>query len=301
VKQQGQIGISGDSAMQMTRILAIGLIGLAATAAFGAEKAPFPFFAYCIDTHDSKHRTLPEQAAMLKELGFDGVGHLWLDNVKERLETLDAAGLKLFQITIRVNIAPGKEAYEPRIKEILPLLKGRDVQICPLIESMPPSDVKGDERGVAIIRELADMARDSGTKIVLYPHVNMWLEKVSDAVRLAKKAERANVGVMFNLCHWMKLDKEANLRPVLESALPYLLAVSINGTDHADAIRAGTGNWLQPLDKGDYDVLVVLKTLKELGYKGPVGLQCWGIEGDAKDHLAGSMAAWKKYVERLAN
>jgi hypothetical protein len=37
-----------------------------------------------------------------------------------------------------------------------------------------------------------------------------------------------------------------------------------------------------------------LKTLKGLGYKGPVGLQCYGIGGDARDHLARSMAAWRK-------
>ncbi len=287
--------------MNMTRVLALGLIGLSAVAAFGAEKAPFPFFAYCIDTHDSKHRTLPEQAAMVKELGYDGVGHLWLDNVKERVESLDAAGLKLFQISIRVTIASDKEAYDKRLKEVMPLLKGHDVQVCLLMEGLPPSEVKGDERAVPIIREIADIARDSGTKIVLYPHADMWLEKVSDAVRLAQKVERPNVGVMFNLCHWLKVDKEENLKPVLTSAMPYLLAVSINGTDHADAIHAKTGNWLQPLDKGDYDVLAVLKTLKELGYKGPVGLQCWGIEGDAHDHLTRSMEAWKKYVARLGN
>jgi hypothetical protein len=26
---------------------------------------------------------------MLKELGYDGVGHIWLDGVAERLESLD--------------------------------------------------------------------------------------------------------------------------------------------------------------------------------------------------------------------
>ncbi len=275
------------------------LLTLAAVSAFAAEKTPFPFFAYCMDTHDSEHRTLPEQAAMLKELGYDGAGHLWLDNLKERLDTLDAAGLKLFQISIRVTIAPGKESYDRRLKDVIPLLAGRDVQINLLMEGMPPSDLQGDEKAVPVIREIADAARDSGTKIVLYPHADMWLEKVGDAVRLAKKADRRNVGVMFNLCHWLKVDKEENLKPVLTSAMPYLWAVSINGTDHADAIRAGTGNWLQPLDKGEYDVFTVLKTLKDIGYKGQVGLQCYGIEGDARDHLARSMAAWKKMMERL--
>ena len=39
------------------------------------------FFAFCIDTHDTKKRTLEQQAAMLKELGYDGVGHFWLNNI----------------------------------------------------------------------------------------------------------------------------------------------------------------------------------------------------------------------------
>ncbi len=270
-------------------------------AALGAaeDTAPFPFFAYCIDTHDSQKRTLPQQAEMMKELGYDGVGHLWLENVPERLKTLDEAGLKLFQISIRATIAPDQPPYDPALKDVLPLLKGRGVQICVMMEGMPPSDTAGDERGVAIIREMADLAKDSGVEILLYPHANFWLERVEDAVRLAGKADRPNVGVMFNLCHWLKVDDEANMRPLLEKALPYLRAVSINGSDSAEAIHAGTGNWLQPLDSGTYDSLPLLKTLRELGYKGPVGLQCWGIEGDARDHLSRSMAAWKKLVGRM--
>ena len=33
------------------------------------------FYGFCIDTHDAKKRTLPQQADMLRELGFDGVGY----------------------------------------------------------------------------------------------------------------------------------------------------------------------------------------------------------------------------------
>ena len=65
---------------------------------------------------------------MLKELGYDGVGHRRLDHVAERLKTLDAAGLKLYQISIVVRRPPGKPAYDPRFKDVLPLVKGRHVQ-----------------------------------------------------------------------------------------------------------------------------------------------------------------------------
>src|SRR5512137_1401061 len=109
-------------------VLGAALLAPAATAAGRSSPKTNAFFAFCIDTHDAKKRNLEQQAQMLKELGYDGVGHLWLDNLAERLKTLDAAGLKLFQITLSVNIAPGKQAYDPRFKEVMPLLKGRGVQ-----------------------------------------------------------------------------------------------------------------------------------------------------------------------------
>lgn len=53
----------------------------------------YPFFPFCIDWHDAKKRSFEQQAEMLKELGYPGVGHIWLDKVEERIKTLDAAGL----------------------------------------------------------------------------------------------------------------------------------------------------------------------------------------------------------------
>jgi hypothetical protein len=100
---------------------------------------------------------------------------------------------------------------------------------------------------------------------------------------------------MFNLSHWLKVDEEKNLKPLLTESFPYLFAVSLNGADHAEEIRSGTGNFVQPLDSGSYDVGFFLDTLKGLGYKGPIGLQCWGIEGDAREHLARSMSAWREF------
>ena len=266
-----------------------------------SQDNPHPLFAFCMDTHDSKKRTLQEQAELLKELGYAGAGHLWLDNLAERIKTLDAAGLKLFQVYFRLNVAPDqKQPYGPRLKQVLPLLKGRDTMLAVLIGGRRPSDPAGDPRAVELLRELADLAQPHGVRIALYPHVGDWLERVEDAVRVARKVDRPSVGVMFNLCHWLKVDDEKNLRPLLESAKPYLLAVSINGADKAADIHAGKGNWLQPLDSGSFDMLNLLKTLRELGFRGPIGLQCYGIPGDARDHMGRSIAAWRKLNRRLA-
>ncbi len=266
----------------------------AAKPASGTVDSTYPFFPYCIDWHDAKKRSFAEQAQMLKELGYPGVGHIWLDTVAERLKTLDEAGLKLYQITMTVDLTPGKPAYDARFTNVLALVQGRQVQFCLLINGAKPSDTSADERGVAILREMSELARGSGSQLLLYPHVGCWVERIEDSVRVAAKVDRPNVGAMFNLCHWLRVDKRREYKPLLKAAMPRLWAVSLNGADVYDD-KPGWEHYIQPLDQGSFDICAFLKTLKELGYKGPIGLHCYGIGGDAREHLARSMAAWHKF------
>lgn len=286
---------------KLTRVFAAALACLLAqqfTFADEGSAARLAFFAFCMDTHDSQKRSLEQQAALLEELGYDGAGHLWLDNLEERIKTLDAHGLRLFQVYLQVNIAADANSpYDPRLKESLPLLRGRKTMLALLMSGAAPSDPALDERAVALVQEIADMANEAGVRVALYPHSGNWLEHVEDGLRIVQKAKRPNVGVMFNLCHWLKVDDEKNLKPLLTSAMPHLFAVSIHGADRAEEIHAGTGNWIQPLGNGSFDVGALLDTLRELGYQGPVGLQCYGIPGDARDHLTKSITAWRRLMD----
>jgi sugar phosphate isomerase/epimerase len=263
-----------------------------------AEPKPYPFFPFCIDWHDAKKRSFEQQAVMLEELGYEGVGHIYLDKVAERLKTLDDAGLKLFQITMVVDVGPDKTPYDARFKDVLALVKGRHVQFCLLVNGMKSSDSSVDSHAVKILREMSDLAKDAGAQLLLYPHQGSWIERIEDSLRVAEKVDRPNVGVMFNLCHWLRVDKSRDYKPLLKQAMPRLWAVSINGADNFDE-KPGWNGYIQPLDKGSFDVGGLLKTLKELGYKGPIGLQCYGIGGDAQEHLARSMTAWMKLRENL--
>jgi len=263
-----------------------------------AEEKAYPFFPFCIDWHDAKKRSYEQQAPMLKELGYDGVGHIWLDGVAERLKTLDAAGLRLYQITMTVDVGPGKQAYDPKFKDVLALVKGRRMQFALLLNGMKPSDESVDEHAVKILREMSDLARDAGAQLLLYPHQGSWVERIEDSIRVADKVARDNIGVMFNLCHWLRVDKSRDYRPLLKRAMPRLWAVSINGADEQDP-TPGWDRYIQPLGEGSFDVGAFLKALKEYGYKGPIGLQCYGIGGDAREHLERSMAAWRKLSENL--
>ena len=251
-----------------------------------------PFFALCMDTHDEKKRSIEEQNEMLRDLGFDGVAHLWLDGLPQRAASAKKTGLKIFQIYIQVDLS-AEQAYDGRLAEILPSVKGHGTQLALLIYGAKPSDVSFDDKAVAVIQKILDIAEPLGVRVVLYPHVGAWNEKVSDCVRIAERFPGKKVGVMFNLCHWAAVDKSENLEPVLRSALPYLSSITINGTDTPEEIQAKTGNWLQPLDAGSFDQAKLFKILDDLGYHGPVGLQCYGIPGDARIHLERSMKKWK--------
>lgn len=236
---------------------------------------------------------------MLKELGYSGVGHIWLDKVEERLASLDAAGLKLYQITMQVDLNADKPAYDAvRFKEVLALVKGRGVQFLLIVKGATPSDTAQDDRAVALVREMSGLACESGSQLLLYPHAKDWIERIEDAVRVAQKVDRPNVGAMFNLCHWLRVCPDRDYRTRLQQAMPYLWAVSVNGADARDD-QPGWGRYIQPLGSGTFDMAAFLKTLRDVGYTGPVGLQCFGIGGDAREHLTRSLAAWKNLSGEL--
>lgn len=276
------------------------LLVLVPNAPTTARAATNAFFPFCIDWHDAKKRSFEEQAQMLKELGYDGVGHIWLDKVEERLNSLDDAGLRLFQITMIVDLAPGKTPYDTnRFKQVCAAIKGRKVQFDLLLNGRKPSDPSVDAQAVEILREMSDLARDSGSQILLYPHLNSWVERIEDSIRVADKVDRPNVGVMFNLCHWLRVDQQRDYKLLLQRALPRLWAVSLNGADTRSE-KTGWEGYIQPLGQGDFDMAGFLATLQELGYAGPIGLQCYGIGGDAREHLARSMEAWHKLTKTAA-
>jgi len=258
-----------------------------------------PFFALVNCAQCEKYATPGDQARVLKELGYAGVGPSGESGIPEMLQALDEHGLKMFALYVGANLDPDKPKYDPKLPEAIKQLKGRDTFIWLYLQSsrFKPSSPDGDPEAVALVREIAGMCEESGLRVALYPHTWFYVQRVEDAVRVADKVDRPNVGVTFNLCHWLKLDEPSSMKRLMELALPRLFLVTINGADH-DA-----DDWdrlIQPLDRGSFDVYGFLKTLKDLGYTGPVGLQCYGVPGDKHENLKRSIDAWQKLSKRLA-
>ena len=64
-------------------------------------------------------------------------------------------------------------------------------------------------------------------------------------MRLVKKVDRKNVGVTFNLCHFLKVEGEKNLERRLKEAKPHLFAVNINGADGGNTDQMGWDRLIQ--------------------------------------------------------
>jgi sugar phosphate isomerase/epimerase len=252
-----------------------------------------PFFAFDNGTGRDEHVPLQEQAELVKRTGYAGLGFTGTQHIPEMLDALESRGLKMFSVYVTARIDGDKPSYDPGLPEAIRQLKGHGTVIWLTVNGTAPD---GDARATAVVREIADMAAASGLRVALYPHWGLYVARIEDAVRVVKNVDRANVGVTFNLAHFLAAKDEPNLDARLREALPYLYMVSINGAEH----QGGWDRLIQPLDRGEFDVFTLLKKLVAMGYSGPIGLQCYHVAGDREENLTRSMAAWRKFSARMA-
>jgi sugar phosphate isomerase/epimerase len=269
-----------------------------ASTLFAADRNAF--FAMDTALRDGKARSAADQAALLKELGFDGFGTSGYP-AEDFLAAFEKSGLKVFNTYITLDFDSARPGLDPKLKAFVPRLKGHGTDLWIAINGvtrngvkLKPSAVEGDEVVGPPMRELADLAQSNGVRIAFYPHTWFWLERVEDAVRVSQTVNRTNVGATFNLCHWLKVEGDRDPKPVLKAAIPQLFFVTINGADAGDTKRMDWGKLIQPLDAGSYEVAGLLKSLRALGFRGPIGFQGYGIPGDSRENLRRTMGAWQR-------
>lgn len=236
---------------------------------------------------------------LLSQRGYGGI-MLSLKDAPDRwarlpayLKALRAHDMRLTAIHARFYIEDG--TYPQVIKDNLPLLKGTKVVLIPSVGSRTKLDRHDPEAvamAVKILREMSDDAREHELGgIAPYMHIGNWIETIDDNIRIAKAVNRRNVGVMFHLYHWQAVGGRgiAKLRTDLLHAKPYLLAVVIQGTDENKATH-------RILGEGTYDMVPLVKTLREIDYRGPLGTMGYTQSGDIPAKLALAHTAWKKIL-----
>ena len=255
----------------------------------GAENAPFAPAFYPFQ-NGMRFGSVDEGVHLIKELGYQGVGSVYPKDLPKFKAACEKEGLKVLSIYAGGTVNADGYSYGQEVTAAIAMLKGTDV----LVElNVQRGKDPNDAQAVAFVKEIAGKAKESGLKVVLYPHAGFHIERVDHALRIARATGCDNVGVTFNLCHFLKVQPADDLRATLEAAKPLLWSISLCGAD------AGGKDWntlIRPLDEGDFDKALLLGHLREIGFKGPVGLQCFNIRIDPKQNLARSMEAWKKLL-----
>jgi sugar phosphate isomerase/epimerase len=254
---------------------------------------PNPVFAY-----EFGEITPAQQAGFALEYGFEGTVFDHALQMPERLRALGEAHLQLFFLWLTVDISNGQIKYEPGMEAAIEALQGRGTVVWVALQGGDAGGGAGaEERAMQGVDRISDLASRSNLRVALYPHYGFYLARFRDVVRVAERVGRSNVGVTFNLCHELRSGLDPQFARLLDQAMPRLYGVTINGAD-----RQGR-DWntlIQPLGRGDYDVTELVRTITKAGYRGPFGVQCYGLKGDPGVYLKQSMAAWRAISVRAA-
>jgi len=273
----------------MRRAIPVSLLALVSCFAGDFSKDLFAF-----DNGTGRDQKLPleEQAAILKRAGYAGMAvFTGTQRIPEVLRALDAQQLRLLSIYVHSFADATEPRIDPGLATAIQQLAGRETMILLTVQGRGPG---AEERAVENVRQVADMAAKSGLRVCLYPHINFYIETTADALRVAGKAGRTNVGVALNLFHTLAFHMERcggeDFDParLIRTALPRLFLVSVNGIRLSPA-----GPAIVRLDEGNYDVSRFMALLRKAGYQGPVGLQCYQVPGGVEASLVKSIQAWR--------
>jgi sugar phosphate isomerase/epimerase len=156
----------------------------------------------------------------------------------------------------------------------------------------------GDTVVVPALKQALVLAKAKRVKVSLYPHAGFWAESVDTCLRVANAVDDPDLGVTFNLCHWLKVEgAERDPVLVIKAALLRLNFITINGADGGDTRKLGWDKLIQPLGRGTYDVKTFVANARAAGYRGPFGFQGYAIKMDPKALLKETMEAWKGMVK----
>lgn len=249
-----------------------------------------PFFAFDNGVGRELKWSPERQATLLKALGYDGIGYTGTEDFSERQKAFRSRGLRIFSLYVGCYVDK-PTPYDPHLKETVTQLKGTEVMLWLTVQGRATNDANA----VRIVREIADLARVSGVRVALYPHKGFFVATAEEALRVVREVERSNVGVTVNLCHELAAGNADRMEAIVRACAPHLFLVSINGADRS----GGWSELIRPLDEGNYDVAGFLKLLDQVGYTGPIGLQCYNLKGDPGDNLKRSIMAWRRISSTL--
>jgi len=250
------------------------------------------FFAMNI-SRGASGQPVEQRVRWAKGAGYVGQLHMGTANMAEVIQAHDAGKLRVLAVYVTVDVARGKLPGD--LAEAVEAMGAHKTVVWLGLSGGKASTTDLDDKAVAVVRAAADIAAKGGLQVALYPHTGFYAEKIDDVLRIAAKAGRKNVGVTFNLCHFLKAERGKDWKKALDRAGSKLFVVSISG---ADAEGKNWGSLIQPLDKGTFDLAAFLAYLDKIKFTGPIGVQDYGLAGDPAETLKRSYDAYRKLIRK---
>jgi sugar phosphate isomerase/epimerase len=268
-----------------------------------AQKLRNEFFVFHNIIRDDKtYNSYDSQVKFVKTNGFNGIEIGSEESFNELFDAIEKNKFKCSSFYIKLRVED--EHLDPALVSAIKRLKGSGAVISPSIvrttkKTGGPSEEE-DEAVVKLLHELSILCTDSKLQVAIYPHWSFYVETTSHALLLAKKVNRKNVGLGFNLCHWLASTDEQerkNLHPHLETLRPYLKMMSISGANNVISKEQPLWNdYILPLGEGNFDTKGLVEFVTgQLNYRGPIGVQGFNIKGDKKELLLTTAS----FVDRL--
>lgn len=252
--------------------------------------------AWCVVPFDSVKRTPAERARMLRELGFKQFAYDWraehLPTFADEIRMLKENSIKLKSVWLWIDTDSG-EIFDDNSKELLSIIKENEVKTDFWLGFSNKhfdglTDEQKLEKAVASVGYIRDEAKKLGCTVSLYNHGD-WFGEPVNQVRIIEKMDADDVGIVYNFHHAHLQVQE--FPDMLQKMLPYLNTVNLNG------MNVG-GPKILTIGEGDKE-LEMLKTLKQSGYGGSIGIICHIETEDAKVVLDRNLKGLRKLLEEL--
>jgi sugar phosphate isomerase/epimerase len=233
---------------------------------------------------------------MLQELGFKQFAYDWrLEHVPtfpDEINALKERGIKLAAVWIWVDTDTGK-IFDDATETLLDIIKQNNVKTDFWVgfsnkhfEGL--TDDAMLEKAVASVAYIQNRAKELGCTVSLYNHGD-WFGEPLNQVRIIEKMGSEEIGIVYNFHHAHLQVKE--FPTLLSKMLPYLRTVNLNGmkVEGPKILTVGEG----------VEEAAMLKTLKDSGFSGSIGIICHIETEDAQVVLKRNLDGLKSLLEAM--
>lgn len=252
--------------------------------------------AWCVVPFDSVERSPYERADMLLDLGFTQFAYDWrLEHVptfSDEIKALEERSIKLASVWIWVDTDTGK-IFDDATEKLLDIIKQNNVQTDFWVgfsnkhfEGL--TDDAKLEKAVTSVSYVQNRAKELGCTVSLYNHGD-WFGEPLNQIRIIEAMGSKDVGIVYNFHHAHLQVKE--FPTLLPKMLPYLRTVNLNG-------MKVEGPKILTIGEGDEEQLM-LRTLKNSGYSGTLGIICHIETEDAQVVLKRNLDGLKSLLEAM--